>query len=219
MGNVLTVRFYDRQGCEELYKNVDNNRVYVRQPANVDDIVFWYTSSKWREGYEADCHIKEGTIIRVVDKNGKEIFSEALETDNWNGGTSAKKNHLFLDEELKEIVKIIEAGGDLSPHHEWRAWLLEQKKEHGYKGYDDNWLYSESWGQSEKILHKFERFDVTFEIVMQTRFHTICGKTWSCIFIYNKKDKYCEQICGYYLDSKSKTRFTDAVDTTFMYKI
>ena len=104
MGKEIKVRYYSEQGAEELYKNIENNRVYVRQPANVPEIVFWLTSNKWQGGYEADCPIKAGITMIVVDKNENELYRETLVEDNWNSGSSASKKAPFLYEAEKEYA-------------------------------------------------------------------------------------------------------------------
>lgn len=95
----LKVKFKSRQDSEDLYYCPENKRVYVRQPANVPSIVFWYSSSKWSGGYEASCPIREG-ITFSVDIDGVE-YQETLEEDTWNSGTSAKKVIPFSWEKKK----------------------------------------------------------------------------------------------------------------------
>jgi len=84
---------------EDLYFCSENRKVYIRQSANVPDIVFWLSSSKWSGGYEASCPIREG-ISFVVEHDGVE-YTETLVEDTWNSGTSAKKMLPFSWENKK----------------------------------------------------------------------------------------------------------------------
>lgn len=59
----------DQRGlCEDLYRCKETGRVFIRQECD-DTHVRWLTASKWREGYEADCHLREGLTLRAVDKS------------------------------------------------------------------------------------------------------------------------------------------------------
>jgi hypothetical protein len=88
-----------RGNGEDLYYSPETRKVYVRQCANVDTIVFWCSTSKWSGGYEASCPLKEGLVI-IADYNGTE-FMETLVRDDWNGGTSALKQFPFSWEGVK----------------------------------------------------------------------------------------------------------------------
>ena len=73
---IITVRFLDRQGCEDLYRCPGTNQVYARQPSNDKEKVFWYTTSKWHGGYEASSHVRAGVLFRVIDASDNILFEE-----------------------------------------------------------------------------------------------------------------------------------------------
>ena len=139
MVRILTVRYKFTQNAEDLYWCPETKKMYIRQPANVDSIVFWLTSTKWTGGYEADCPIREGITMRVIDKEENILFEETLEKDDWNGGTSAKKVGDFADEAIKKIAAELNDG--LTDYYEWKEWVLADKEKFGNKDYDDNWLF------------------------------------------------------------------------------
>lgn len=200
MGKEIRVRYYGQQSAEELYKNIENNRVYVRQPANVSEIVFWLTSNKWQGGYEADCPIREGITMVVVDKNGNELFRETLVKDDWNGGTSASKKAPFLYEATKECARKCAENNLLASHKWWYDWLLSYKEEFGYEGYDDNWLYTECTSLKDKVIGSIDILGKEYKLVRKDYKHNICNKTWKVVFLIEKGSVDADEICGYIID-------------------
>lgn len=197
MDKVLTVRFLDNQDAEDLFRCVENGRVYIRQPANVDDIVFWYSSVKWRGGYEASCHIRAGITMRVVDKDNEILFEEKLEEDNWNGGTSAKKVGRFSDEVLLDTSNEWAEKLRLRSYYDWKNYVLMDIANCGYQGYADNWLYYETESHGKEILGEMSWLGKKLFVVKEDMIHKISGKRWSCVFIEPKDESYCADICGY----------------------
>lgn len=204
MGKIISVKFMATQGAEDLYRNVESGRVYARQPANVDSIVFWTTTSKWTGGYEADCPIRAGITMRAVDKNGGVIFEEELREDNWNGGTSAEKKGLFYREAVRNIsMKLIDDRNlrgytqRVRSYEEWKKWLSSVKDEYGYKDYIENWLHYEVEEMHSVVIktpvilgHKHKVFEITCR-------HRICGKEWKEIRISDLDQLPYGEICGY----------------------
>lgn len=200
MGKEIKVRFFGRQGAEELYKGVETKRVYVRQPANVDKICFWFSSNKWQGGYEADCPIKAGIQMVVVDSSGEELFREVLEEDNWNSGTSAKRTAPFLDDAIRYYAAEKAAHLLLAPYEQWAKWLYEFSKEYGYNGYRDNWLHCEYDVLKSEVIEEIKILGKTYQLIRQECKHKICNKYWTVVFAQEKFGYECERICGYIFD-------------------
>lgn len=192
---VRNVVFRGRQGAEDLYWCREKKKMYVRQPANVDSIVFWLTSSKWQGGYEADCPIKEGMVMRVVDKSGKVLYEEKLEKDEWNSGTSAKKVGDFSYEAIKKIAESFAEGR--SSHREWRDLLLREKEKAGNADYDENWLYYYYDCVKETVLGtEYYLGQKVFKVKRDCK-HSICGVEWSEYAVLTEDKLDCLAIAGY----------------------
>lgn len=101
--NTRTVRFMAEQNAEDLYRCIDNGQVYIRQRCD-EDHVRWLTANKWQGGYEASCPMKEGIVIRVVDKDGTVLFEETLVHNEWYESTVAVKKGGFFDEEIQKVA-------------------------------------------------------------------------------------------------------------------
>lgn len=197
--NVLTVVFIGTKGPEDLFKNVKTKRVYVRMTSNSKDLVFWRTVSKWSGGYEADCSIKAGITMRVVDKNNKIIFEETLKEDDWNGGTSAKKSGKFFSEYLKEAEQKWAEDLHLHSYEEWKQYMCADMAAHGYKWYVDNWLYAEAKCNNKEVLGSIDILGNTHQIIKEDFTHKISGKEWSCVSIAED-----EAICGFIFTKEDK---------------
>lgn len=198
-GRILTVTFKTTQDAEDLFYCKETKKVYARQPANVDDIVFWLTTCKWTGGYEADCPIREGITMRVVDKFGEVLFEEKLEKDTWNGGTSAKKVGEFRRESVNRICSTYAAEHGLTSYEEWKKRLTEDVEKHQYKDYVDNWLYWERFELGRAVVADACILGETYKIVRFKCRHRISGKTWEETELYDAKQEICEGICGYKL--------------------
>lgn len=95
-GNVRTLTFKESQRGvgEDLYLTKESRNVLIRQMLD-DNTVRWLTANKWSGGYEADCPVKDGLVLNVVDKQGKIIFTETTYRTDWNGAGQADKKHPF----------------------------------------------------------------------------------------------------------------------------
>lgn len=210
MDKIIKVRFVTTQGAEDLYKNIESGRIYARIPANVDSIVFWTTTSKWIGGYEADCPIRAGVKMQVVDKDENTLFEEELYEDTWNGRTSAEKKGPFYREAVKSVKEKLIDDRNLRgfEHHvrsyeQWKKWLVSAMDEHGYKGYRDNWVHYEVEEINSVVIktpvilgHKHKVFEITCR-------HRICGKEWTEIRMSDLDQLPCGEICGYVFDELS----------------
>lgn len=196
---ILTVTFKATQDAEDLFYCKETKNVYARQLANVDDIVFWFTTCKWTGGYEADCHIREGITIRVADKYGEVLFEEKLEKDTWNGGTSAKKVGEFRCESINRICSTFAVEHSLTSYEEWKRWLTEDIEKYQYKDYVDNWLHWERLELGRVVVADACILGVPHKIVRFKCRHRISGKTWEETELYDAKQEICEGICGYKL--------------------
>ena len=199
MGTVITVKWIGKQSAEDLYKSVDEpHRVYVRQPSNCDDLVFWYTTTKWRGGYEASCHIKVGITMRAVDDNGNYLFEETMNEDTWNGGTSAKKAGDFSYEAIRKLENGFREALNLSEYGNWRDWLLSFKEKYGYKGYNENWMYCETETiEREKLNVANTYLGKKCYLVREKEKHKICGCEWESFTLVDENDIECIALCGY----------------------
>lgn len=207
MGKVITVKWICKQSAEDVYRSVEKpHRVYIRQPSNCDDLVFWFSTTKWRGGYEASCPIKAGITMRAVTDNGNYLFEETLNEDTWNGGTSAKKVGDFSYEAIKMLEKGFREALNLSEHEKWREWLVSFKEQYEYEGYDENWMYFET----ENIER--EKFDAIYTylgkecvLVRDKERHKICGCEWDVFTLVDKTDTECIALCGYRFSQTENT--------------
>ena len=199
MGNVITVKWICNQSAEDVYRSVEKpHRVYVRQPSNCDDLVFGYTTNKWRGGYEASCPIKAGITMRVVDDNGNCLFEEPLIEYPWSVGMSAKKVGDFSYEAIRKLEKSFREALNLSEYGRWRDWILSLKEQYGYKGYNDNWMYWETKTiEREKLNATYEYLGKKCHLVREKEKHKICGCEWESFTLVDEKDIECIALCGY----------------------
>ena len=198
----IRVRYKATQGAEDLYVSVDKpHRVYARQEANVDDIVFWHSTSKWVGGYEADCPIREGIAFCVVDRDDKVLFEEVMRNDTWNGGTSAVKKGPFYNEVLKALADEFEKEHGLVPYEVWRDALVADKEKHGYSGYRDNWMYWETERLEKKVLGETKILGEKCFYVEEHMKHKIYGREWMEYLLMDKDKELTLALCGYELDN------------------
>ena len=195
-GNVRVVKFFRQQGAEDLYKEVESKKVFARMPSD-ENFVIWTTTSKWQMGYEADCHLREGLIMRVVDSKNNLIFEEKIEKSDSHFGTFARKNGPFSYDDEKNQAKKYAKALKLTPHRKWRQIMNSLLEKYNYQGYVDNWLYYEPVTKGETIIDRFESLGRKFTVVKQSVFHPICGKTWECIQLFNVTRGEPSEICGY----------------------
>lgn len=93
MDSIRTVVFMaDQRGVgEDLYRCKETGKVYIRQECD-EEYVRWFTSEKWRGGYEASCPMREGLELRIVDKDGSLLFRESIVKAPGYSDTVAEKD-------------------------------------------------------------------------------------------------------------------------------
>lgn len=202
MDKAIDVRYIGTQSAEDLFMTTDGSRkVYVRQPANVDDIVFWYTSTKWQGGYEASAPIRPGITMRVVDKDMQPLFEETLHEDTWNGGSSAEKRGPFGRESLDAFLSECDKVQGLKSHNEWRDTLLKDKEAFNNVDYDDNWLYWDTECLFERTLEKFkDGLGETCYLAEEHMRQKTSGREWVCYKVVDDSKTLTLAICGYRFD-------------------
>lgn len=201
---VRTVLFMaDQRGvCEDVYRCNESGKVFIRQECN-ETHVRWLTGSKWSGGYEADCHMKEGLLLRVVKKDGNLLFEERISQSSGVIGTWAQKKGPFSWEAINALAAKHAKQLNLHTYEEWKEWLMADAKASGYTGYGDNWLYAMSeYSQPKKIAQHDYLGKTAYAVVQECR-HKACGKKWRCYEIRNDALDTCLAICGYKFEEES----------------
>lgn len=175
----------DQRGvCEDVYRCNESGKVFIRQECN-ETHVRWLTGSKWSGGYEADCHMKEGLLLRVVKKDGNLLFEERISQSSGVIGTWAQKKGPFSWEAINALAAKHAKQLNLHTYEEWKEWLMADAKASGYTGYGDNWLYAMSeYSQPKKIAQHDYLGKTAYAVVQECR-HKACGKKWRCYEIRN----------------------------------
>jgi len=198
MSKTIKVKYMGNQGAEDLFKNGETGRVYVRLPLDLKNgVVRWTSGSKWSGGYEADCYLKHDVTVQVVNREGTVLFEEICQTDEWYSGTCARKVGKFSYEIVDDIKKRQTELLHLQSYDEWKKWLLEDMDAHGYKGYRDNWLFCEAKEGEPEVIDRAVFYDVTVRIIKTEMTHRISKKKWFCIEIESSRDDGPCDICGY----------------------
>lgn len=197
--NRLTVKFIGQQSAEDLYRCKETGKVYVRQPCD-DVCVRWLTTSKWRGGYEADCHIREGMEMAIVDGAGNVLYVEPVSTVDGYCWTVAPKMAPFSYEAIRKMEFDIRAELGLQTYDSWKAFAMEGKEESGYTDYWENWLYWEVEYEKSQRLKMLSYLGQTAWLTSRQATHKITGKTWTCYEIVDKSGLDCLGICGYQFD-------------------
>ena len=201
---IINVKFVCRQGAEDLFVSVDNPlKVYARQRSNDKGIVFWCTVNKWIGGYEASCPLREGITMQVVDERRKVIFRETLQKDEWNGGTSAKKEGLFSDELMDEIARKVEEKYGLKTYEQWKKWLNVFSTKYEYCGYSDNWLFCMNNEQNSECLGSHDYFGKPIYLYKTKCVHKVCGAKWEVFEIRYSGEDLCLALCGFRFEEDS----------------
>lgn len=200
--HIRTVTFMgDQRGlCEDLYRDKETGRVYIRQECD-DSHVRWLTASKWTGGYEADCHMRSGLVIRVADKAGNVLFEESLFERESAIGTWAQKNGSFSWEAIAALADEYKKKFGLSTYEEWRAWLMADAKPCKFEGCSDNWLFAMAVHGQLKKISQINFLGVTAYVTVQEEKHKICGKGWLCYEIKDVCLNSTLAICGYKFQS------------------
>lgn len=198
MDNVRTVTFMASQRgvCEDLYRCEETGKVYIRQTCD-EDYVRWLTSSKWTGGYEADCPMREGLMIHIVDKAGNLLFQEHISKVDGYSWTVAEKVGPFSWEAISSISDGIAKKYRLRSYEEWEAWLIANKKNDGFIGERDTWLYANvEYGKTKKIA-QFNVLGKTVYATVESAVHGICGKRWTQYELRSKDMLDTLDLCGF----------------------
>lgn len=202
---IIAVAFVgDQRGlCEDLYYCKETGRVYIRQACS-NSHVRWFTASKWTGGYEADCHMKSGLIIQVVDKSGHVLFEERVTEAEGVGGTWAQKNGPFSWDATAAFAEEYVKKFGLSTYEEWKEWLMADAKPCGFEGYSDNWLFALSERGAPKKIAKLNFLGVTAYATVQEEKHKTSGKSWLCYEIMDASLDSALAVCGYKFQSEGR---------------
>ena len=201
-GNVRTVTFKGNQGAEDLYLCKETGKIYVRQPCDKEN-VRWCTTSKWSGGYEADCPLKEGLEMHIVDQKGVLLYQETMVKDEFYGTAVAVKAAPFSYDATKELAKKVQQDLNLASYKDWTVWLMAEAEKANFHGERDNWLYAAAIYSEIQKVEKLSILGEELYLTTQRREHRVCGKVWTCYEIYSKDLVQCEAICGYVLDAHS----------------
>lgn len=193
---VRTVRFMQSVNGEDLYRCKENKKVYIRQQCN-EKYVRWLTSSKWTGGYEADCPMKEGIKIRVVDNYDNVLFEETLITVDGIWETCAEKKGPFHYDAIRSMAKRFFEEYDLIEYNEWKEWLGADAEAYNYKSYSENWLFCEAEHENREIIVRSVVLGERVAICSQKMKHTICGKEWTEYCIWNPQTVSNEALIGF----------------------
>lgn len=198
MDNVRTVYFMaeERGLYEDLYRCKETGKVYIRK-AYDDNHVRWFTSSKWSGGYEPDCAMKAGLVMRVVGKGSMILFEETLYREESISSTWADKKGPFSWEAIASVAKAFEKRFKLSSYEEWKEWLLSDAKASGYAGYSDNWLFAMTESEPPKKIAQVNILGEPYIVTEQVRKHSICDKQWICCEVQDKSMTSTLAICGF----------------------
>ena len=200
MGRILTVCYKFSHNGEDYFWCSETKRMYVRQPANVPDFAFWYSTTRWSQGYEADCPLKAGITMQVVTQKGVPLFAETLEADANDVGTYARKVGEFYRDTVHRLADRLAAG--LTPYYEWKAWLMTDKEKSGNTDYYDTWLYSLSEVLKTKMIGRRSILGRSVYLAEVRCRHKVSGKKWSeFVVLDNDKETYLA-IAGYWLTSE-----------------
>ncbi len=204
--DVRTVSFMgdQRSLCEDLYRCKETGRVFIRQECD-DTHVRWLTASKWSGGYEADCHLREGLTLRVVDKSGSTLFEETTFQEEGVTGTWAKRVGPFSWEPPQDLAKEYEQRLNLRTYEEWKAWLMAEAGASGFTGYADNWLFAMAERKVPEKIGKIDYLGLTAYVTVQEELHKVCGKRWYSYEVMTADLSTCLAICGYKFEEGAET--------------
>lgn len=187
----------DRRGhCEDLYQCKETGRVFIRQEWD-DARVHWMTAIEWSGGYEADCHLRAGLRLRVVDRSGNTLFEEMTVQEEGDTGTWAKRVGPFSWEPPETLAKEYEQRLGLRSYEEWKSWLMAEAENSGFIGYAENWLYAMVERKAPEKIAKIDYLGLTAYVTVQEKLHNVCGKQWYSYEVMTADLSTCLAICGY----------------------
>lgn len=192
--NVRTMRFMYEQGAEDLYRCQENGRVYVRQQCN-EDYVRWLSTSKWVGGYEADCPLREGLIMNIVNSGRVVQYQEEIVTVPGYCWTVAAKKAPFFAEAVKATLNSYLCRLNYPKTYEqWKAWMMSHAYAEGYQGIEENWLFCMDNAHKRSKIRPVDILGKVYDITKEEHEHQ-CGIKWTC---YELRDGFdCLGIIGY----------------------
>ncbi len=198
MDSIRTVVFMaDQRGVgEDLYRCKETGKVYIRQECD-EEYVRWFTSEKWRGGYEASCPMREGLELRIVDKDGSLLFRESIVKAPGYSDTVAEKIAPFSWEAIRAMAAEQAQKLGLRDYYEWRDWLLKSAEEIGFDGEKDTWLYAKVERDPVEQIAKLSYLGKTVWLTAQNETHTVCGKQWTSYEIRSADLMTIEDLCGF----------------------
>lgn len=198
--NIRTVRFIGKQSAEDLYRCVETGRVFIRQRCDKEN-VRWLTGHKWSGGYEADCSVKAGLKIVVIDSTGRMLFAEDVIRDESYGGNVARKVGRFWDEELKKIAADTASQANLKSWDYWKLMMVRSAKKYKFTGYSDNWCYDAIYLEPN-LLFTFECLGKKCCCTVQEATHKVSGQSWKCVELRDESKITVLAICGYIMEEE-----------------
>lgn len=201
---VRTVVFMDAQRglYEDLYRCNETSRVFIRQECD-DAHVRWLTASKWIGGYEADCHLKDGLMLRAVKKDGSLLFKERITQTSGVTGTWAQKKAPFSWEAIAALADKYRKQLNLRSYEDWKGWLMTDAKAAGFTGCRENWLFAMSERAKPEKIAQLDYLGKSAYAVVQEETHKVCGKKWFSYEIQSADLYTCLAICGYKFEEGS----------------
>lgn len=198
MDSIRTVVFMaDQRGVgEDLYRCKETGKVYIRQECD-GEYVCWFTSEKWRGGYEASCPMREGLELRIVGKDESPLFRESIAKAPGYSDTVAEKTAPFSWEAIRVLADEQTQKLGLCGYYEWKEWLLKSAEETGFDGEKDTWLYAKVERDPVEKIAKLSYLGKTVWLTARNEMHTACGKRWTRYEIRSSDLTEVEDLCGF----------------------
>lgn len=193
---IRTVRFMRNQDAVDLYRCLDNGRVYARlirtkAPHPLGETVCWATTSSWSGGYEPDAPMREGIELHIVDGVGNELFVEKVLPARY-----AVKKAPFSWEEEKRIARKWAESNHLITHEQWKEELLKTRNLLAPSMDLDNWCYFEVIVLDKNRTSGLDALGRKACVEIATMEHKISHQCWNVYMLKDDKDNNLE-ICGY----------------------
>lgn len=201
-----TVHFLHRQDAVDLYRCIENRRVYARIAGPSNTTVRWLTTSPCGSGFEPDSPLKAGLRIVIVDAYVRTLFTEDVQTEGPDQDSLAKKMAPFSWEAEKALASDWAEKKHLIPHEQWRRTLASLRDQHSPSDDLDNWCYC-----STKTV---KRNTATVEDPLGRRLyvecceleHSQCSLRWK-VYTLKKDPLMPLEICGYeWVSGKEETK-------------
>lgn len=191
---IRNVQFLAQQGADDLYRCIDNGKIFIRQRCD-KEYVRWLTTSKWPGGFEPDMPLRGGLVIRILDPDGTCLFVEQVYKEPGYDGTVAKKEAPFFDDACNHMATTIREECRLLTYDQWKTWLMEAAAVHGYKDYGDNWCFAEvEYGPIKTAAKDYRVLGKELKLTVQKATHKICGYSWDIYMLHTSGNLW---IVGY----------------------